>query len=544
MTVHQATSNAASDQTPGPTRRRLHGTGEMADLTRAFDWGSTSIGPVDKWPDALLLTVNTVLASPHPMFLWWGSDLIQFYNDAYRECLRDDKHPLALGQTGRACWAEIWPIIYPQIEGVMSEGKAVWKEDQLIPILRNGYLEDVYWTYAYSPVRDLGGCIGGTLVTCIETTQRQIADQTLRQEIRRLGDLFQQAPAFFAVLRGPEHVFERINPLYQQLLGPRNLVGKTVRDAVPEAEGQGFINVLHKVYRTGEPFVGRGVPIQLARLGSDVLDKRILDFVYQPMRDVDGNVSGIIVLGIDVTEAKRAEQALLQTEKLVAVGRLASSIAHEINNPLESVTNLVYLAKVTAVNPQTIEYLKSAEEELRRVSAITCQTLRFHRQSTNPRLTSLTGLIDDTLSTLKGRLVNSQITVSRRERALRPVLCFEGEIQQVISNLMGNAIDAMSTSGGRLWLRTREGNNWSDGERGIVFTIGDTGSGMTPDTACMIFEPFFTTKGASGTGLGLWVSRDIVRRHKGALRVKSSQRPNTRGTIFTLFLPFAAPPRA
>jgi PAS domain-containing protein len=247
---------------------KIFGAGEMADLTRTFDWDQTAIGPIARWPDVLLITVNTLLASPHPMFLWWGLDLVQFYNDGYRQCLRDDKHPRALGQKGKECWPEVWPTIGPQIEQVMMSGKTVWQENQLIPILRDGCIEDVYWTYAYSPIRDLEGNIEGTLVICTETTKKQIADQTLRQELNRLGDLFQQAPAFFTVLRGPQHVFERINPLYQQLLGPRSLTGKTVRDAVPEAEGQGFIEILDKVFQTGESYIGRSTPIQLAWPGS------------------------------------------------------------------------------------------------------------------------------------------------------------------------------------------------------------------------------------------------------------------------------------
>ena len=196
--------------------------------------------------------------------------------------------------------------------------------------------------------------------------------------------LFQQAPAFFAALGGPEHRFELLNRPYQELIGRRNVVGKTVQEAVPEAIEQGFVDLLDRVYQTGEPFVGRNMPIQLARSKSQALELRYLDFVYQPRRDADGNITGIIVLGIDVTESRRAEQLLLQSEKLNAVGRLASSIAHEINNPLAAVTNLIYLAQQAAVEPEAQSYLASAEIELRRVSAIANQTLRFHRQSTNP----------------------------------------------------------------------------------------------------------------------------------------------------------------
>ncbi len=524
-------------------RHRIYGVSEMAERTRCFDWAKTGLGAIESWPKPLIVIVNTLLDSPHPMFLWWGPELLQFYNDAYSKSLGNEKHPGALGQRGEECWPEIWDIIHPQIQQVMNEGGAIWNEDQLVPIYRDGKLEDVYWTYAYSPVRDFDGNVSGVLVTCTETTGKRLAEQSLRRELGRLSELFQQAPAFFTLLRGPHHVFEQMNPQYKRLLGSRDLIGKTVLEAVPEVKEQGFIDLLDRVYRSGEPFIGRDTPIRLAREGSSELEERTLDFVYQPMREADGTISGIIVLGIDTTEAKRAEQALLQTEKLAAVGRLASSIAHEINNPLESVTNLIYLAHQTAISPETSAFLTQAEIELRRVAAITNQTLRFHRQATAPKAVTSEDLIASTLALHQGRLSNSRISVPRRDRASHSVLCFDGEVRQVLSNLVGNAIDAMSASGGALLIRSREGTNWKSGEKGLIFTIADTGPGMSPATVSRIFEPFFTTKGLSGTGLGLWISEDIVKRHHGALRVRSSQSELHRGTVFRLFLPFNAAKR-
>jgi signal transduction histidine kinase len=338
----------------------------------------------------------------------------------------------------------------------MEHGQSTWHENALVPITRNGKLEDVYWTYSYSPARDSSGTICGTLVTCTETTQKHLTELNLRQEVKMLGSLFQQAPAFFTLLRGPNHVFELANPLYQELIGPRPLIGKTVREAVPEAESQGFIAVLDNVYRTGETYIGNNTTIKLARHGSAELETRILNFVYQSMRETDGSIAGIIVLGVDVTEARRAEAALIQTEKLAAVGRLASSIAHEINNPLESVTNLLYLAQQTAVNPETKEYLDSAEIELRRVAAITNQTLRFYSQSTRPVPVTVQALFDNTLPLYQGRLENGHIHLERRERSHGNVTCLDGEIRQVLSNLISNSIDAMSTAGNRLLVRSRQ----------------------------------------------------------------------------------------
>jgi signal transduction histidine kinase len=475
------------------------------------------------------------------MFLWWGDDLVQFYNDAYRPSIREDKHPQALGQPGRECWPEIWPIIGPQIDAVMTRGEASWHENQLIPIHRNGTLADVYWTYGYSPVRDTIGIIRGVLVVCTETTSVVLSKKELEFESQRLSDLFEQAPAFFTMLDGPHHVFEMANEPYLQLIGKRNVLGKTVGEAVPEAVGQGFIDLLDRVYHTGKPFVGRAMPIELARSGSQALELRYLDFVYQPRRDSQGNVNGIIVLGIDVTESRRAEQLLLQSEKLNAVGRLASSIAHEINNPLAAVTNLIFLAQQSAVDPLAQKYLHSAEVELRRVSAIANQTLRFHRQSTRPQPVTYDELIDATLPIHQARLSNARIAVKRRDRPHRSVICFEGEIRQVVSNLVANAIDAMASTGGRLIIRSRQGTHWQTGRKGIVLTIADTGVGMSSHTQSRIFEPFFTTKGDKGNGLGLWISREIVDRHQGTLNVRSRESEGRSGTVFTLFLPEKQP---
>lgn len=543
MTASPEQQNAAAPSaTVGGGAGKIFGIGEMADLTRAFDWSRTSLGRIDQWPEVLLNLVNTLLNSRHPMFLWWGADLVQFYNDAYRPSLGQGKHPAALGQKGEECWPEIWPIIFPQIDAVMTRGEASWHENQLVPIHRNGRIEDVYWTYGYSPVYKSSGEIGGTLVVCTETTNSILTGRQQQREMQRLADLFEQAPAFFAVLNGPQFVFEMVNSSYQQLIGHRSVLGKTVLEAVPETEEQDFLKLLKRVYQTGEPHVGRGTPVQLARTPNHPHELRYLDFVYQPKREADGTVSGIIVLGVDMTDAKKSEQILLQSEKLNALGRLASTIAHEINNPLASVTNLVYLAQSATVNPEVKEFLAAAEIELRRVAGIANQTLQFHRQQTNPRPVTASSLIDATLPLYQGRFSNARVKVERRDRARRLVTCLDGEIRQVLSNLIGNAIDAMQGKERRLVIRSRDSTDWSTGRSGVTLTIADTGSGIGAGAIARIFEPFFTTKGDKGTGIGLWISREIIERHRGTLKVKSRQAAHDSGTVFTLFLPSDSEP--
>lgn len=156
----------------------LSGGGELGALTRAFDWSKTSIGSPDAWPQSLRVTVRLVLTSRHPMFIWWGPDLIQFYNDAYRETMGPERHPSALGAKGRECWEEIWDIIGPQIDYVLAGFGATWHEDQLVPVTRYGRRENVWWTYSFGPI-DLEDKVGGVLVVCRDVTSEHIAREAL-----------------------------------------------------------------------------------------------------------------------------------------------------------------------------------------------------------------------------------------------------------------------------------------------------------------------------------------------------------------------------
>jgi signal transduction histidine kinase len=236
-------------------------------------------------------------------------------------------------------------------------------------------------------------------------------------------------------------------------------------------------------------------------------------------------------------ERHRAEAALIQSEKLAAVGRLAASISHEINNPLESVTNLLYLIRQEDHLPdRALAYLTLAERELARVSEIAGQTLRFQRQSSNPTSVTPEDLLDSVIALYQGRLINAHIKLDFQHQSATPIMCYEGDIRQVLNNLVGNAIEAMR-SGGRLLIRTRDANCWRTGRPGVRITVADTGSGMPADVLAHIFEAFYTTKGLAGTGLGLWISHGIVHKHTGVLSVRSSMREPHTGTVFSLFLP-------
>lgn len=251
----------------------------------------------------------------------------------------------------------------------------------------------------------------------------------------------------------------------------------------------------------------------------------------------------IAVFFADITGRKQAEAVLRRTEKLAVAGRLAASIAHEINNPLAAVTNCLYLLQNTEMTADGHMYLELAQKELDRVGQITVQTLRFHRQSSRAVKTDVGDLVESVIALFDTRLRRQDITVHRDFRTCRQLLAFEGELRQVIVNLLGNAIDA-SAVGARITVRLTLAQHPVHGREGVALTIADRGTGMSAETLGRLFEPFYSTKGITGTGLGLWVSQEIVQRHGGCFQVRSRQpdRGHAGGTVFRMFLPLGGIP--
>ena len=246
---------------------------------------------------------------------------------------------------------------------------------------------------------------------------------------------------------------------------------------------------------------------------------------------------GIAFFFRDVTERRRRDSALQRTEKLAAVGRMASSISHEINNPLESVTNLLYLIQHGDSTYEDMRtYAQLAASELARVSHIVTQTLKFHRQSTHAAECRASEILESVMSLFHSRIVTLGIAVQRRYEERDSMVCFSGDMRQVFANLIGNSLDAL-TAGGHLWLRTRRAHCPRTCLPGVRVTVADSGCGMSSATQKSVFEAFFTTKGLTGTGLGLWVSEEIVRTHHGTIKLKSRDTPGRSGTVFALFFP-------
>jgi PAS domain S-box-containing protein len=291
----------------------LAGGGEMGALTRAYDWSATPIGAPDSWPQSLRTAVRILLNTNHPMFIWWGEELIQFYNDAYRQTMGPERHPSALGQRGRECWAEIWPIIGPQIEQVMSGGGATWHENQLVPVTRHGKLEQVYWTYGYSPI-DEGDEVGGVLVVCRDVTKAHLAAQALRereaelarvQQIGRIGGLEVDLRTGFRNRRSPEYLLihglppEAANESHEDWVkrihpDDRAATEKKFRDAVASDVREYTVQ-----YRIIRPSDG---------------ELRWISVRSTIERDENGKAVRLVGAHADITEQVEAERALRQSE--------------------------------------------------------------------------------------------------------------------------------------------------------------------------------------------------------------------------------------
>ena len=315
-------------------------------------------------------------------------------------------------------------------------------------------------------------------------------------------------------------------------------LGKRYRDLLPQGASTDLADaserMLLQVFRTGEPATDQEISGTMP--GGNA--RRTWTVNYFPVSVADDEVRWVGLIAVEVTERKKAEDAMRRSEKLAAAGRLAASIAHEINNPLESVTNLLYLLRNNAsLDAHAQEYALLAQQELARVGEITQQTLRFYRQSSAPQDVRIPDLLRSVLVLHHARLQSPRIDVHLRLSDSAVIYGYTGELRQTFANLIGNAIDAMPR-GGRLYLRAREARRGS--KRGLRITVADTGIGMPEAVRRRIFEPFFTTKEMTGTGLGLWVTEEILEKHRGVLLVRSREAhfPGDRsGTVFSIFLP-------
>jgi signal transduction histidine kinase len=527
-----------------------------------MDWSATPLGPMSRWPQSLTTSVDILLGSAFPQILLWGPKLVQIYNDGYREIM-GRKHPRGLGMPTLECWPEVSHMTAPIHKRVMA-GETVSFENARFPLERNGEVEDVYLTISYSPVRDDEGEIAGVFVTLLETTRRiQTAEMELERarllhelqaEQRRLEEVFRQAPAFLAVLRGPDHVFELANDAYLQLVGQRSVVGKPVAEALPEMVGQGFVDVLDDVLRTGKAFIGREIAVRFQRGPEGQLEERFLDFVYQPLTSSDGARIGVVAHGSDVTEHTRARLEVEVAREIAEGARLEAeeasraktdfltTMSHELRTPLNAVAGYADLllmgvrGELTDAQREDLERIKRSGQYLlglindvlnfAKLGAHQVQ-FRLHDVPMSRLLEGIEDLIRPQMNA-KGLVYHHGACPGDQTVRADPE-----KVRQILLNLLTNAAKFTDPDG--------EIRLSCDTDENVVrIAVRDNGRGIAADQLARVFDPFvqvdrhLTPQSQQGVGLGLAISRDLANGMGGKLEAESQP---GRGSTFTLTLP-------
>jgi PAS domain S-box-containing protein len=420
---------------------------------------------------------------------------------------------------------------------ILTRGSAIFYETHFLPsLLLRGSLEEIAFDllrsdHAHQPVF-VNAVVRETdiLLAVFGAKQRRLYEAELlraRRESEQVVEIVRRSSD--AIIRfSAEGLIESWNNGAQQIFGYQ----------IEECRGRRFDCLLapEALADVSEVIsnLRRGDEVMLDTKGLRASGEQVdMSMSLTPHMEAPGTLIAFSAIIRDITARKRTEQALIQNEKLASVGRLASSIAHEINNPLEAVTNLLYILASSVTDPKQKELVDTAQEELARVSHIATHTLRFHKQSSRRTMVDLRAVLESVLGLYRARLANAGVeTVVKCETGLT-LTCYEGELRQILVNLISNAFDAMR-SGGRLSVRVREVSASSIEGRRIRILVADTGTGMPPDVLSRVFEPFFSTKGIGGTGLGLWITRDLVTKNHGKISIRTSTISQRSGTACML----------
>lgn len=543
-----STNDAMRVVAPAPHPLLASGAGvpltETGRLLLSTDWSATPLGPMDGWPRSLRIAVSICLNSRFPMFVWWGQQLTNIYNDAYIAAL-GKRHPWAFGRSGRVVWDDIWSVLAEEVEDVMVRGRATWNQRALLVMERNGFPEDTWFTWSYSPIYDDNGGIGGLFCACSEETAAVLAERERDRLVREAQDAartlrtwFDNAPGFIALLRGPELVFEMANKAYYQLVGHRHIEGLPVAQALPEMRAQGFVDLLEQVYRTGKPFVGRGVQVEV-QLQPDA-DKvvRFVDFVYQPVHDANGNVVGIFAQGHDTTEQVRGARALEQADR--RKDEFLATLAHELRNPLAPIRQAALVARnarsdgqrqawALAVIERQVGHMALLLDDLLDVSRISRGKLELRLQQVE-----LQAVVEAAVETARPLLEAKRHELHVRLPA-EPVQLRVDPVRlaQVVSNLLSNA-GKYTDAAGRIELEA------SVAAGTLVLRVRDNGIGLTAQDRARIFEMFSQVESAmdrseDGLGIGLALTRGLVELHGG--RIDATSDGPGKGSEFIVSLP-------
>lgn len=535
----------------------------MGNLIRNYDWAQTVLGRPDDWPQSLCCYLNLLLNSKFPMLLFWGSDLINFYNDAFRPSLGNNgKHPAILGLPAQEAWSEVWNFTGPLVESILKGGEAVWYEDQLVPIYRNGQLEDVYWTFSYSPVMNDEGFRAGVMVTCTETTKSVQGIQRLQESEGRFQDLVRGASTAIVVLTGPEMKVEIVNEAYGRLIDrtPAELLNRPLFDVVPEAREQ-YLPLLEQVLQTSEPVYLHESPYTITSNGKRI--EGFLHVVYQPYRNVAGQTIGVMAILQDVTQQvmarQRIEEVVAQrTKELAEANEALKNINKELFRSNSQLEDFAYAAshdlkepvrKIHVFTTRLKEQLEThlTEEQVQTFSRINSATERMGMLIDDLLLYSHVSQRPHEMETidlnLKVQRVLEDLELAIQEKSalvevgpLPVVQGYRRQMQQLFQNLISNALKYSKTDTRpqiRITARPMEIDNCSY----HLIEVADNGIGFEEEYADKIFQMFTRLHGRheySGTGVGLSIVKRIMENHGGFIKAESRKGV---GSVFKVYLP-------
>jgi PAS domain S-box-containing protein len=506
----------------------------MGERIQAHDWAATPLGVQATWPRSLLTAIDIAISSRQPMFVAWGPDLTFLYNDAYAQVL-GGKHPAALGHPFREVWSEIWDGLKPLVERALA-GEATWSENLPLIMHRNGFPEETWYTFSYSPLRDDEGGIGGMFCSCMETTGQVLAE---RQSLAERQRLFEMSRDLFAAAKFDGQLVS-INPAWSRVLDrPENdMLSGTFKDLIHPDDLTVTADVIAAL--------SRGEPVHQFHVRLLKSDGQPVSFAWSAVPEGQPGSGIFYTVGRDITEDLRREEMLRQSQKMEAVGQLTGGLAHDFNNLLAGISGSLELIGTRMAQGRSAEvekYVAAARGAANRAASLTHRLLAFSRRQTlAPKPTDVKQLVSG-MEDLIGRTIGPQIELEVVNAAgLWPSLIDPSQLENAILNLCINARDAMP-DGGKITIET--GNRWFDRrmamERGIEpgqyisLCVSDTGTGMAPEVQARAFDPFYTTKPIGvGTGLGLSMLYGFAKQSGGAASIYSEV---GHGAMICIYLP-------
>jgi PAS domain S-box-containing protein len=538
------------------------GSGEMATLTRMKDWGKTPVGPVHTWPQSLRTTLGIVLNSKFPMFLWWGPELICFYNDAYRPSLgRNGKHFSILGMPAKDAWPEIWHIIKPLIDQVLERGEATWSENQLIPIFRNGEIQDVYWTFSYSPVHSEAGTIAGVLVTCSETTDYVMSLKKVEENEERLNIVISASELGTWEVNFQTKEIQYSNR-YTEILGYKEKVKLTHEQLLTHLHPDD-LNVRKEAY--DRAFATGILHYETRIIWSDqsvhwieAKGKVFFDNEKKPVKMLgtirDRTEEKTFASALEKVVQERTGQLEQKNNDLEKMNKELQSFAyvssHDLQEPLRKIQT--FASWIRGKEDQNLsdkarDYFTKIQEAANRMQILIQDLLAYSRTNIiTPvvKRTDLNKILQEVENDFRETLTEHDVVIQHGEMCHADIIPFQ--FRQLLYNLISNSIK-FSKPGEhtRITIKSAIVNTrpaeipWLSSTTAYChISVSDNGIGFDPKYKERIFEVFQRLHGKdeySGTGIGLAIVKKIVENHKGAITATGNL---NEGATFDVYLPF------